>query len=441
MNDLARQLAIAPRAGQPRREGDGRAAAPAGADAAPPRGDERTSTRSSSARASRAAPPRACTRSAGARVALVEQRPDLDAYKTVCTHYIQPSATPTIEKLGLAALIEEHGAVRNSIDLWTPYGGWIRPRGEDALRLQRHAPGRSIRSCAAWPPRRRASSCWRATRRPSCSATGGRRASSSRIASARAARCARAWSSPPTGATRTSRGWPACAGRVRPHNRFFYWAYWRGVRAGRRPLADVVHGARLRLHVPQRGRPVPRPRRRRTATACPSSAPTSRARTCATSPRCPTRPDLSRRHARVQAAGQARPAERQPPGRAARAWPSWATPRSPPTRCGASAAAGRSRARTGWCEETAERSSAAATSTRRSTPTARSTAAASGPHHFLISDLATARPANPLERAMYRSAVDRRRASTARSRRSGRAAARPRRCSRRGTLARLARPA
>ena len=46
----------------------------------------------------------------GARVALVERRPDVDAYKTVCTHYIQPSATPTIEKLGLAALIEEHGA-------------------------------------------------------------------------------------------------------------------------------------------------------------------------------------------------------------------------------------------------------------------------------------------------------------------------------------------
>jgi hypothetical protein len=28
-----------------------------------------------------------------------------------------------------------------------------------------------------------------------------------------------------------------------------------------------------------------------------------------------------------------------------------------------------------------------------------------GPHHFFISDLASARPANPLERAMYRAAV------------------------------------
>src|SRR3954447_8916299 len=63
---------------------------------------------------------------AGARVALVEKRPDMDAYKTVCTHYIQSSATPTIERLGLAPVLDERGAVHNSIDLWTPYSGWIR---------------------------------------------------------------------------------------------------------------------------------------------------------------------------------------------------------------------------------------------------------------------------------------------------------------------------
>ena len=51
----------------------------------------------------------------GARVALVEKRPDMDAYKAVCTHFIQPSATPTIDKVGLAPLIEEHGAIRNSV--------------------------------------------------------------------------------------------------------------------------------------------------------------------------------------------------------------------------------------------------------------------------------------------------------------------------------------
>jgi flavin-dependent dehydrogenase/pimeloyl-ACP methyl ester carboxylesterase len=64
---------------------------------------------------------------AGARVALLERRPDATSYKTICTHFIQPSATPTIERLGLAERIEAAGGVRNGFELWTRYG-WIRPR-------------------------------------------------------------------------------------------------------------------------------------------------------------------------------------------------------------------------------------------------------------------------------------------------------------------------
>ncbi len=64
---------------------------------------------------------------AGARVAVLEQRPDPAAYKTICTHFIQPSATPTIERLGLAERIEAAGGVRNGVELWTRFG-WIRPR-------------------------------------------------------------------------------------------------------------------------------------------------------------------------------------------------------------------------------------------------------------------------------------------------------------------------
>jgi flavin-dependent dehydrogenase len=71
---------------------------------------------------------------AGARVALIERRPDPAAYKVTCTHQIQSSAVPTIERLGLAPLIERAGAVRSSAAGWTPYGGWIQvpqdaPRG------------------------------------------------------------------------------------------------------------------------------------------------------------------------------------------------------------------------------------------------------------------------------------------------------------------------
>src|SRR4051794_34424129 len=94
----------------------------------------------------------------GARVAVVERRPDVDAYKTVCTHYIQPSATPTIERLGLAGAIEARGAVRNSIDFWSPYGGRIphpqdtpqgynvtrRSLGPPPRRVTPQAPGREV---------------------------------------------------------------------------------------------------------------------------------------------------------------------------------------------------------------------------------------------------------------------------------------------------------
>ena len=49
----------------------------------------------------------------GARVALLEKRPDPAAYKTVCTHYVQASATPVIEKLGLAPELDARGANHN----------------------------------------------------------------------------------------------------------------------------------------------------------------------------------------------------------------------------------------------------------------------------------------------------------------------------------------
>lgn len=62
---------------------------------------------------------------AGARVALVEKRPDPAAHKVACTHQIQPSAVPTIERLGLAPLLDQVGAVRTKPAAWTPFGGWL----------------------------------------------------------------------------------------------------------------------------------------------------------------------------------------------------------------------------------------------------------------------------------------------------------------------------
>ena len=71
----------------------------------------------------------------GATVALIERRDDPAAYKVVCTHAILPPATPTIERLGLAPLLVERGALRTQAEFWTPYGGWFAPSRRFSRRL------------------------------------------------------------------------------------------------------------------------------------------------------------------------------------------------------------------------------------------------------------------------------------------------------------------
>ncbi len=61
---------------------------------------------------------------AGLKVALVDRNAEPQAYKQLCTHYIQASATPTLRRLGLAVHIEAAGGIRNAADMWTPWG-WI----------------------------------------------------------------------------------------------------------------------------------------------------------------------------------------------------------------------------------------------------------------------------------------------------------------------------
>jgi flavin-dependent dehydrogenase len=61
---------------------------------------------------------------AGAKVALIESHSDPKTFKRMCTHLIQPSASPTIERLGLRGTIEAAGAQPNDINIWTRYG-WI----------------------------------------------------------------------------------------------------------------------------------------------------------------------------------------------------------------------------------------------------------------------------------------------------------------------------
>src|SRR5438128_2550444 len=60
----------------------------------------------------------------GLKVALLERASDPGAYKKVCTHYLQPSAVPTLRRLGLEERIVAAGGVPNEVDFMTPTG-WI----------------------------------------------------------------------------------------------------------------------------------------------------------------------------------------------------------------------------------------------------------------------------------------------------------------------------
>ncbi len=63
---------------------------------------------------------------AGARVTLIERRPDPAAFKRTCTHLIQASALPTLERLGVLERLYAAGAVPVRPEAWTPWG-WIAP--------------------------------------------------------------------------------------------------------------------------------------------------------------------------------------------------------------------------------------------------------------------------------------------------------------------------
>ena len=171
---------------------------------------------------------------AGARVALVERRPDPAAYKVACTHQIQSSAVPTIERLGLAPALERAGAVRSKAAAWTPYGGWLRfpvdaPRGYGITRRSLdpivrelavetlgvdYLPGRTVvglRGAAGRVAGVEIEGPDHKRRTLGATLTVAADGSASTIA-----RLARV---------------PA---RVRSHNRFVYFAYWRGVRSPNR---------------------------------------------------------------------------------------------------------------------------------------------------------------------------------------------------------------
>jgi 2-polyprenyl-6-methoxyphenol hydroxylase-like FAD-dependent oxidoreductase len=91
---------------------------------------------------------------AGARVALVEKRPDPAAFKRTCSHFIQASAVPTLERLDLLEPMLEAGAVRTTMRAWTRWG-WIEAppgRAREGVNLRRELLDPLVREAAAATP-------------------------------------------------------------------------------------------------------------------------------------------------------------------------------------------------------------------------------------------------------------------------------------------------
>ncbi len=91
---------------------------------------------------------------AGLRVAVVEKQPDPSAYKRICSHFIQASAVPALERLGLLEPMEAAGARRSRMHMWTRWG-WIEAPPERAARgvnLRREVLDPMVRTTAAETP-------------------------------------------------------------------------------------------------------------------------------------------------------------------------------------------------------------------------------------------------------------------------------------------------
>ncbi|MGA8363770.1 MAG: NAD(P)/FAD-dependent oxidoreductase [Solirubrobacteraceae bacterium] len=80
----------------------------------------------------------------GVRVALLESHSDPMTFKRMCTHLIQPSAVPTIERLGLLDPIIQAGGQPSETYTWTRYG-WFTFSREDAAAPESEYCGWNVR--------------------------------------------------------------------------------------------------------------------------------------------------------------------------------------------------------------------------------------------------------------------------------------------------------
>ena len=88
----------------------------------------------------------------GARVALIEKAPDPAHHKRVCGHFIQASAVPTLERLGVLGAMREAGAVDSRSRLHTRFGVVESDRVPASINLRREKLDPLLRAAAAGTP-------------------------------------------------------------------------------------------------------------------------------------------------------------------------------------------------------------------------------------------------------------------------------------------------
>lgn len=165
----------------------------------------------------------------GVRVTVLEKSPKPEHYKVTCTHFIQAGATPVFARLGLTETMENAGAIRNGLDIFTPGGGWYSmPDDAHGYSLRREKLDPMLRELAARTPNvevRQGVTVTALTRDATGRPSGlrGRTPAGEEVAvDARVVVGADGRGS----AVARMAGVP---GRVQPHNRFGYMAYYEGL--------------------------------------------------------------------------------------------------------------------------------------------------------------------------------------------------------------------
>ena len=80
---------------------------------------------------------------------VLEKSPKPEHYKVVCTHFIQAGATPVLQRLGIDATMERAGALRNGLDVWTAGGWYAMPDDAHGYNLRREKLDPMLRELAA----------------------------------------------------------------------------------------------------------------------------------------------------------------------------------------------------------------------------------------------------------------------------------------------------